>query len=199
MFPDLPPVLGYAVTGVMHASMDPIAGRTYHENIHWWRYVASTPEPRILLVVDRDMKPGSGALVGETHALIAQALHCVAYVTNGSVRDLPEVEALGFQLFAHGVAVSHQYAHIAQYGKPVEIDGLSVAPGDLLHGDRHGVHSIPLSIAAQIPDMAAEIRKEEEELKNLCHWPHFSLRRLEEKLRQLPGDGLEVPLDGDRS
>jgi 4-hydroxy-4-methyl-2-oxoglutarate aldolase len=197
IFPSLAPVLGYAVTGVMHASMKPIAGRTYHENMHWWRYLDSMPKPCIMVVLDRDEKPGAGALVGELHAVIGQELGAVAYVTNGTVRDLPGVEALGFQLFASGVAVSHQYAHVAQYGRPVQIDGLTISPGDLIHGDRHGVHTIPLSIAAEIPDMAAEIIREEEELKNLCRAPGFSLRKLQDKLQQLPGDGFEIPLDGE--
>jgi regulator of RNase E activity RraA len=196
MFPDLPPVLGYAVTGSMRASSEPIAGRTYHENMQWWRYVASRPKPRIMVLLDGDRNPGSGALVGELHAAIAKALQCVAYITNGAVRDLPGVRAMGFQLFAGGVAVSHQYAHVSDFGKPVQIDGLTISPDDLIHGDLHGVHSIPLSIAGEIPAMAAEILREEEELKNVCRSPGFSVQRLEEKLRQLPGDGYEMPLEG---
>ena len=64
--------------------------------------------------------PAPGALVGELHAVIGLALNCVGYVTNGSVRDLPAVEALGFHLFAGSVAVTHQYAHVSEYGEPVE-------------------------------------------------------------------------------
>lgn len=196
IFPDLPPVLGFAVTGAMHSLTEPASGRAYHENIHWWRYVASVPEPRIMVVQDRDHTPGAGALLGELHATIGQALHCVGYITNGSVRDLPAVHAAGFQLFAGSVAVSHKYAHISEFGKPVEIGGLRIAPGDLLHGDRHGVHSIPLKIAEQIPAMAARILREEAELKIFCRSDRFTLDGLEEKLLELPGDGTEVLLDG---
>jgi 4-hydroxy-4-methyl-2-oxoglutarate aldolase len=196
IFPDHPPVLGYAVTGCMRSTTAPVSGRAYHENMHWWRYVASLPEPRIMVVQDRDDEPGAGALFGELHAVIGQALHCVAYVSNGSVRDLPGIRATGFQLFASRSEVSHKYAHISEYGKPVEIGGLRIAPGDLIHGDLHGVHTIPLSIASRIPEVAAEILREEDELKKLCRSPHFSLHKLEQKLQQLPGDGFEVPLDG---
>ena len=83
MFPDLPPVIGYAVTGCMRSTTAPVTGRAYHENMHWWRYVSSIPEPRIMVVQDRDDDPGAGALFGELHAVIGQALHCVAYVSNG--------------------------------------------------------------------------------------------------------------------
>jgi len=196
IFPNLPPMLGYAVPGRMRSTTQPAYGRAYHENLHWWRYVASIPEPRVLVVEDADEHPGAGALVGELHALIGSALHCVGYVSNGAVRDLPEVEALGFPLFAGNVAVSHMYAHIAEYGYAVEIGGLRIFPGDLLHGDRHGVHTIPFSVAADIPRAAAQIVAEERQIRDLCQSAEFSLDRLENMFRHIPGGGVEVPLDG---
>lgn len=193
-FPSFRPILGYAVTGRMKCTTAPVSGRAYHENILWWRYVASIPEPRVMVIQDVDEHPGAGALVGELHAAIGRVLNCVGYVTNGSVRDLPAVEALGFQLFAAGVAVSHMYAHVSEYGKPVEIEGLPISPGDLIHGDRHGVQTIPLSVASRIPQMAEEILAEERELKQYCQSPNFSIEGLEKTMRKLPGDGFEMPL-----
>ena len=84
------------------------------------------------------------------------ALHCAGCVTNGAVRDLPAVEAMGFQLFARNTSVSHAYAHIIEFGEPVEIDGLKISSGDLLHGDRHGVIIIPVAIAAKVPEEASQ-------------------------------------------
>lgn len=196
LFPNRPPMLGYAVTGRMRLTVQPVVGRAYHENMNWWRYVASIPEPRVMVVEDVDERPGAGALFGELHAVIGLALKCVGYVTNGSVRDLTAVEALDFHLFAGSVAVSHMYAHISQHGHPVEIGGLKISPGDLIHGDRHGVHVIPLSIAPEIPRMVSEMIREERQLKEFCRSPQFSLKRLDEELQELPGDGFEVPLDG---
>lgn len=196
MFPNLPATLGYAVTGRMRSTTTPVKAIAYHENMNWWRYLASTPEPRVMVVQDSDDRPGAGALVGELHASIGLALHCTAYITNGAVRDLPAVRKLGFQLFAGNVAVSHMYAHIAEYGEPVEIGGLKIAPGDLIHGDQHGVHIIPLPVAPGIPEMAKEILREEEEIKSLCRSPRFSLKLLDETLQRIPGDGIEIPLNG---
>lgn len=194
LFPNLPPMLGYAVTGRMRSTSAPVAGRAYHENMHWWRYLASIPEPRVMVVQDADERPGAGALVGELHAVIGLALHCVGYVTNGSVRDLPAVRRLRFHLFAHSAAVSHMYAHIAEFGVPVEIGGLKIMPGDLIHGDRHGVQTVPREEASEIPRMARRILAEERDLKRFCRSPRFSLDRLDHKLEQLPGDGFETPL-----
>ena len=77
--------------------------------------------------------------MGEIHATIGMALKCVGCVTNGAVRDFPAVEAMGFQMYAGNVSVSHAYAHIIEFGEPVEIGGLKISSGDLLHGDRHGI------------------------------------------------------------
>ena len=195
MFPELPPILGYAVTGRMRSTTQPARGRAYHENMHWWQYVASFPEPRIMVVQDADEFPGAGALVGELHAEIGGALHCVGYVTNGSVRDLPAVRAVGFQLFAGIVSVTHMYAHIAEYGEPVEIGGLTISPGDLMHGDCHGVHLIPFSVASEIPEKALKILDEERQLVTLCRSPEFSLDRLDKKLLERPRARFEVPLE----
>ena len=192
-FPALPPMLGYAATGQIRSSALPVHGRCYHENISWWRYLASIPEPRVIVLKDVDERPGSGALVGALHAAIAMGLNCHAYVTNGSVRDLPVVEALGFQLFAGSVSVTHQYAHVAEFGKPVEIGGCAISPGDLIHGDLHGVQTIPLSVAAEIPRVAQQILAEERDLTSFCASSLFSLDALERKLNSAPGGGCDTP------
>ena len=76
-------------------------------------------------------------------------------VTNGSVRDAPAVAEMEFPMFAGSVSVSHSYIHLVAFGEPVEIFGLKIRSGDLLYGDCHGVISIPISIAAEIPGVAA--------------------------------------------
>jgi 4-hydroxy-4-methyl-2-oxoglutarate aldolase len=184
-FPNLAPMLGYAVTGLIRTSTAPLAGNSYHDRIGFLHYVSSMPEPRVMVLQDADRVQGVGALLGEIHATIAQALHCVGCVTNGAVRDLPAVEAMDFHLFAGSVAVSHAYAHIVEFGEPVEIGGLKIQSGDLVHGDRHGVHTIPLSIASEIPRVAAELLREERELIAFCRSPQFSVQALSEKLEQV--------------
>lgn len=183
-FPDLQPMLGYAVTARARASSAPMAGRCYYDRMDWWDYVLTIPEPRVMVLQDVDHQPGIGAFVGEVHAHIGLALHCVGCVTNGAVRDLPAVEKTGFHLFAGSVAVSHSYAHIVDFGEPVEIGGLQIHPGDMVHGDRHGVHTIPHGIASEIPKVAADLIAEERSLIELCRSPDFSLKELAARLRK---------------
>lgn len=177
-FPQLPPVAGYAVTGRIRTGTQPIANRCYYHRPDWWEYVASLPSPKIIVLHDVDHVPGTGTVVGEIHARIARALGCVAHVTNGIIRDMPTLGAAHYQCFAAGLGVSHAYAHIIDFGKPVEIGGLKISPGDLLHGDCHGVQNVPLSIAEMLPDSVKGIQDRETELLSLCESPDFSLEKL---------------------
>jgi len=164
--------------------MPPVSGSWYYEQSNWWRYMASVPTPRIVVMQDADPWPGTGAMFGEIHARICRALECMAYVTNGAVRDLPGIEALGFQLFAGSVAVSHAYAHVVEFGSPVEIGGLRVSTGDLLHGDLHGVQMIPKQIACDLPSIAEQVLLQERELFELCDRKDFSIDLLMAKLEE---------------
>jgi regulator of RNase E activity RraA len=177
-FPALPPMLGYAATVKIRGSAPPIGDGAFPDRTDWWDHIASQPAPRIVVIQDVATRPGRGALVGEVHMSILQAINCVGVLTNGSVRSLPAAERAGFHLFSGSVSVSHAYVHIIEIGTPVEIGGLKIRSGDLLHGDLHGVQSIPLSIAAQIPSVAAQISARKRELIALCQSPDFSLEKL---------------------
>ena len=181
-FPHFSPMLGYAATARIRTASMPVSAHWYHDRIDFLNYLASMPEPRVIVLQDMDRPAGFGALMGEMHAAVAQAFHCVGCVTNGAVRDLPAVEKMGFHLFAGSVAVSHAYAHIADFGEPVEISGLKIGPGDLIHGDRHGIHTVPLSIADEIPRIDAILAEEERKLIAYCRSTDFSLEGLVKRL-----------------
>ncbi|MGA2603769.1 MAG: RraA family protein [Verrucomicrobiia bacterium] len=178
LFPHLLPVVGYAVTVKIRGSAPPFAGNAYLERTDWWDYVVSVPTPRMVVVEDVATKPALGSLLGAVHINILRALGCVGAVTNGAVRGIPTAEELGFQLFTGGTSVSHAYVHIVEFGTPVEIGGLKIQSEDLLHGDQHGVQSIPEDIATQIPPVAAQIVAEEQALIKLCQSPDFSIEKL---------------------
>ena len=178
LLPGLPPMLGYAATIKIRGSAPPTAAREYPDRTDWWDYIISLPKPRVVVAQDVATRPGLGSLVGAVHMNILRALHCVGVVTNGSVRNIPASQSAGFHLFAGSVSVSHAYVHIVEIGKPVEIGGLQIQSGDLLHGDLHGVQSVPLDIAARVPPVAAQITAREQALIALCRSPEFSLEKL---------------------
>jgi 4-hydroxy-4-methyl-2-oxoglutarate aldolase len=185
MFADFMPVVGYAATARLRCGEPPMVGGIYHERKEWWTNILQVPPPRIVVLEDTDDPPADGGFLGSIHAAVLKALGCVAYVTNGTVRDLPDVHGLGVQLFAGGVSVSHAYAHMFDLGAVVKVGGLEVKPGDLLHGDRHGLLKIPKEVAARIPPVAARLQQTTQEILDFCQSDNFSLDKLCVKLREL--------------
>src|SRR5579864_2615864 len=149
-----------------------------------WNSILEIPAPRILVLEDKDSHPGRGAFVGDMHAAILSALGCIGYVTNGAVRELPAVRAMGMHLFAGNDAVSHVYAHIFDVGASVTVGGMEVHPGDLLHGDRHGVLTIPTKIAGAIPVVAAKMQGAERRVIDFCRSKEFSVAKLGEIMKK---------------
>ena len=186
MFPDAPPMVGYALTGRLRSGDPPIAGAFFRDRGDLWTRILQTPAPRILVLEDIDEKPGRGAFVGDMHAAILNALGCVGYVTNGAVRELPSVRKVGIQLFAGSVAVSHAYAHIFDIGTPVTIDGMEVHTTTLLHGDQHGIVSVPAEIAAEVSQVATKLQRSEQEVIEFCRAKNFSVAKLNDLMKKAP-------------
>jgi regulator of RNase E activity RraA len=64
------------------------------------------------------------------------------------------------------------------------VAGLRILPGDLLHGDRHGIVKIPLSIADKLPAVAERLKEREEEIMSFCRSDEFSREKLRQILRK---------------
>ncbi|MGD8763677.1 MAG: RraA family protein [Desulfobacteraceae bacterium] len=176
-FPEFKPMLGYAVTGIIRA--DSSEGYRVSPS-DWWNEIQKYPEPRVAVLQDID-NPVVGSYWGEVNANIHKALGCVGTVTDGSVRDLDEVEALGFHFFSSCVSVSHAYVHMIDFGTTVKVGGLRVKPGDLIMGDKHGVISIPLDIARDVPRAAQMMEDWERNIINFCKSDRFSVEGLKER------------------
>jgi regulator of RNase E activity RraA len=181
IFEDLPPIVGYAATARIRTADPPMEGGGYiYDRTDWWKEILAVPAPRIVVIQDVDSHAGLGAFVGEVHANILQALGCVGVITNGAVRDLNVIEGSGFQMFAGNVSVSHAYAHVFDFGDPVDVARMQIRPGDLLHADRHGVLSIPAEIADRIPPVATEIKNRRHRIVDTCRCSDFSIEKLGE-------------------
>ena len=147
------PVVGFACTGKIRAARPPTPD-SQAPRPAYWDWLTTQPAPRIVVLEDLDDPPAVGSFWGEIQTTIHSALGCVATVTSGGVRDIPEVSRLGFAFFASAAIVSHAYVHLVEYGRPVEVGGLTVTTGDLLHADEHGVIRIPREIAPWLPQVA---------------------------------------------
>jgi len=187
LFPEMGPMVGYAVTALIRAEPGPIDGHRA-STYGWWDYVQTIPAPRVVVVHDLDDPRGQGAQWGEVQANIHRALGCVGVVSDGSVRDLDEVRALGFQFCAAHVSVSHANVHMVDFGIPVKVGGVWIKPGDLIHADQHGVVTIPHEIAPEIPAAIAKVEADEKKIIAVCQGSNFSADKLKELYKQIrPG------------
>ena len=187
LFPDMGPMVGYAATCIIRAEQGPIEGHRA-SLFGWWDFVLSLPAPRVVVVHDLDDPRGQGAQWGEVQANIHRALGCVGVVTDGSVRDLDEVRALGFQFCAAHVSVSHANVHMVDFGIPIKVGGVWVKPGDLVHGDQHGVCTIPPEIAEGIPAAIAKVEAAEKRIISVCQSPDFTADKLKALYKEIrPG------------
>ncbi len=186
LFPEFGPMVGYAVTSQTRAAFS--AEKSPDLTADYLRYVASVPGPKIAVGQDLDSPAGLGAQFGEVNATIHKKLGCVGHITDGCPRDLDEVHDMGFQLFGLNACVSHAYVRLAGFGKPVKLAGVEIAPGDLIHADKHGVCIIPLEIAAKLAEACREVERLERPLLDLCRSDQFDLdeyikRRAEMKVK----------------
>lgn len=180
IFPELGVMVGYASTARLMAEQ-PAAQQV--SRFDYWDMILSIPVPRVAAIQDLDQPPAIGSFWGEVNGSVHKALGCIGTVTNGGVRDLDEVRAMGFHFFAGEVIVSHAYVHLVDFGTPVKVGGVVVKPGDLIHADKHGVLVIPPEIARDLPRAAREVEARERRTIELCRSPNFTVEKLKELYR----------------
>ena len=155
-FPHLPPMVGFAKTVTMRAR-DKVGGPSYMaKRMDYLDYVAAAPQPGIAVIEDLDDPAGYGAFWGEVQSNIHKALGCLGTITNGSIRDIPQI-AEGFQMLAGSLSPSHAYVHVEDFGIPVTIHGMAVKSGDLIHADQHGAIVVPVNTIDGMKDAAGKL------------------------------------------
>jgi len=186
IFPDMAPMIGYAVTAVITADMPPSKDMNV-SRLRLIEEIIQTPEPRIVVIKDLDYPNVVGSFWGEVQANIHGSVGCVGTITDGGVRDLDEMRELGFNAFASDVLVSRGYVHLVDVGVPVTVGGLKVNPGDLLLGDQHGVVGIPVDVARDISGALRSVEDQEREMIELCQSPDFTVEKLKDQIRKMYG------------
>lgn len=150
--PGLKPIVGYARTATFR-SVEPSplpAEAVKAKRAAYYGYVASPPGPTVVVIQDLDPNPGFGAFWGEVNTAVHKGLGVLGCVTNGSMRDLDDC-APGFQLLAGKVGPSHAHGHIVDFGGQVNVTGMTVGDGDIVHADRHGAVVVPREAVAKLP------------------------------------------------
>src|SRR5947208_1188780 len=154
-FPKLPPMVGYAATATFRSAAPPRSGDVYAGIADQVAAFAELPGPPVVVFQDLD-DPVASATFGEVMCSTYKAFGAVGLITSGAGRDLDQVEALNFPCFTDGTICAHGYCHVVQINVPVHVGGVMVAPGDLLHGDRNGVTTIPNEVGTRVAHACAE-------------------------------------------
>lgn len=160
-FPGLPPMVGYAATATFRSRRPPRGGDAYSGLEQQVERFGELPGPAVVVFQDLD-EPVAAATFGEVMCTTYQAFGAAGLITSGAGRDLDQVAALRFPAFTGGTVCAHGYCHLPQIQVPVSVGGVTIFPGDLLHGDLNGVTTLPPEIASEIPDVCAEVMKAEE-------------------------------------
>ena len=158
--PEEPPIVGYAATakisGRAPPTEDPAVIRA--RRMAYYRMMAEAPQPSVAVIEDVDDSDCVGAFWGEVNTTIHKGFGMSGALTNGVMRDLGDL-AQGFPVVAGSIGPSHGFVHVLDIGTPVTVFGLTVAPGDLVHADRHGAVVVPPDV---IPMLSSAIRKMQE-------------------------------------
>ena len=177
LLPHLGVMLGYAVTVVVDASTEGVQAAPEPWEA-WLRAMQAAPRPGVLVFKDAGPQPRQAAHFGEQMATIARRFGVTGIVTDGGLRDIQQLERLGFHCFGPGVVPSHGNPRLIDVNVPVRIDGVHVKPGDLLHGDANGLTTIPAPLAPQVLEIA--IRQMNDERRRLAYFagPDFTIEGL---------------------
>ena len=177
--PELPPFVGYARTAKIRAAEPPeMPPEKLRElRLGYYEYIAAPPGPSVVVLEDTDWPSCLGAFWGEVNSNIHKGLGIQGALTNGTMRDL-DVLAEGFQLLAGEIGPSHAYVHVTEFDVPVKVFELDIAPGDLIHADRHGAVVIPHAAAPELPAAIDLCTRKEEPILAAARAPDFSYEKL---------------------
>jgi regulator of RNase E activity RraA len=141
--PQMGPMAGYAVTVICQPGNPDHKKNNPKAASECYRYIASGPGPKIVVVQDLDKPATYGSYWGEVNSNRHRALGCVGTITDGAVRDVDEMTNAGFKALARRMCVGHAYSTPIRWGCEVEVFGRKVQPGQLVHADKHGFLAIP--------------------------------------------------------
>ena len=186
-FPTQKPIVGYARTATIRAATPPAIAVDNVRRLQndYYRYVDAGPRPSIAVIEDLDgAAAGTGAFWGEVQSAIHVGLGAVGLITNGSVRDIDQW-APGFQFLAGRIGPSHAYAKPVAFGGTVNVLGMTVQDGDLIHADRHGAVVVPTHLARGVADAAAIVAEREAKILAIARGPGCTAERLIEVFAKL--------------
>ena len=149
--PDEPAIVGYARTAKIAAVKAPTEAPEVIKarRMAYYKHMADAPMPAVAVVEDTDFPDCIGAYWGEINTTVHKGFGLSGTLTNGVMRDLGDVPT-GYPVIAGSIGPSHGFVHVKEIGTQVEIFGMKVTEGDLIHADRHGALVIPEDVISTL-------------------------------------------------
>jgi regulator of RNase E activity RraA len=186
VYPELPPAVGYAVTATFRSAYPAPAKDVYGGMPKLIEDAQGIAAPRIIVFQDLD-EPAVAATYGEVMATTFKAFGFVGLITSGAARDIEQVRALNFPCWASSTIVSHGYNHFLASNVWVNVGGLCVKPGDLIHADANGIVNIPHHIAPMVAELCEPFMEAENHVLHYLRKPNPTLegyKQANAKLRE---------------
>ena len=177
--PSAPPIVGFARTARLRSNTAPKAplDEVKALRLQYFAYLADEARASLAVIEDLDGDQARGAWWGEIHTAVHKAIGLSGALTNGLMRDLGSLEP-GFPVIAGGIGPSHALIHVEDFGQPVEIFGLRVAPGDLVHADLHGAVVVPPEVYDTLPGAIDKLLELETYILGPARQPDFTVEKL---------------------
>lgn len=170
LHPEMKPVCGIAKTATCRSlrASERDESTLKEERVKYYTYIDEGNYPKIVVMQDLDgLRRSHGPFWGEFNTRIHKTLGCVGVVTDGSIRDVPNLPQ-GIQLISAGIKPSHGNIHIVDYDIQVNVAAMVVVPGDIVHADIHGAVTFPITWAEEVITKAKEFVLSEEPLLEAC-------------------------------
>ena len=150
-------IVGYAVTAQIAAIEPPTEAVSVirERRMSYYKAMSGNVKPSIAVVEDLDYPNCIGAFWGEVNTTIHKGFGMSGALTNGVMRDLGDM-AEGFPVVAGSIGPSHGFVHVRSVNQPINIFGMNIKSGDLVHADRHGAVVVPTDV---IDDLETSILK----------------------------------------
>jgi len=178
LFPELGVMVGHALTLTVDTTT--IGKQKKLDLPEMLQAIRETPKPVVLVIKTVGLRPGHSCAFGDLMAAVSKQMGAVGLVTDGGVRDLKNIRKMRFHLFARGVVPSHGTFSIKEINVPVNISGVEIQTGDLIHGDENGVIKIPWECVDKLPEIAQELLTQEKKIVDFVNSSDFSIEKLKE-------------------
>jgi 4-hydroxy-4-methyl-2-oxoglutarate aldolase len=177
LFPEFGRMCGYAVTAQVETvtAMEPLRGAGFYD---LFEAIEASSKPAVVVLQEVGGHADYAAHCGEVMATIFTRLGAIGVVSDCGVRDVPEVRSIGMHYFARGKVASHAHFRIVRANVPVQILGVPVRPGELLHGDENGLATVPEVAQPEIEAAVTQVRERERFLLEYIRGPEFTLAGL---------------------